>query len=84
MPGLEVTFTTAREIERIRKDFRADRYGHNDALGFQPSWGRIVYLAHAKGYVMVRRPGAKPFVIPEKLWRSFRPWAEHTANKGSS
>ncbi len=30
--------------------------------------GRLRYMAHAKGYVMVRRPGCIPFVMDEKDW----------------
>lgn len=51
-----------------------DRLGHNDPSGQPPTIGRITYLAHAKGYVMARRPGCTPFVISEKLWRSFPYW----------
>lgn len=52
--------------------FTADRYGHNGSHA--PMYGRIIYMAHAKGYVMARRPRAVPFVISEKLWRSFPEW----------
>lgn len=30
--------------------------------------GRVRYLAHAKGYVMARRPACMPFVVTEKEW----------------
>lgn len=65
---------TASEIETARKEFKADRYGHNNPTSIKPRLGRITYMAHAKGYVMARRPGAMPFVITEKLWRSFPLW----------
>lgn len=50
--------------------FKKDRYGGMHA---HPSAhrGRLTYMVHAKGYVMVRRPGRMPFVIAEKLWLSF-------------
>lgn len=50
---------TASEIERERLDFKRDRYKGT----------RVKYLAHAKGYVMVRKPRAAPFVMTEKEWR---------------
>lgn len=30
--------------------------------------GRVKYMTHAKGYVMVRKPGAVPFVLSQKEW----------------
>lgn len=50
--------------------FKADRYG---GVSSHPAANRsrLTYMAHAKGYVMVRRPGCIPFVISEKLWLSF-------------
>jgi hypothetical protein len=54
----------------LDKDFRRDRFGHNN-VGAEPHLSRITYLASAKGYVMARRPGATPFVIPAALWSSF-------------
>lgn len=60
------------------KDFRRDRYGHNGRTS-QPAFGRITYLAHAKGYVMARRPHCTPFIISETLWRSFAFWNRETA-----
>jgi hypothetical protein len=53
-------------------EIKADRFGNNGIPG-SPST-RLVYLAHGKGYVMCRRPGAMPFVVTEKLWLSFPPW----------
>ena len=52
-----------------RKNFLADRWGHNGF--YEPTYSRVIYMAHAKGYVMARRPRCTPFVISEKLWRSF-------------
>ena len=53
-----------------RDPFKQDRYGgaHSHPSA---SRGRLTYMVHAKGYVMVRRPGRIPFVITEKLWLSF-------------
>lgn len=31
-------------------------------------WGRIRFMARASGYVMVRRPVARPYVLREKEW----------------
>lgn len=59
---LEGGTMTAKPID---KDFRHDRLG---------TAGRITYMAHGKGYVMARHPGAIPFAIPEALWRSFPYW----------
>lgn len=56
-----------------RQAFKADREGHNAEGTFV---SRITYLAHAKGYVMARRPGCRPFVITEALWRSFPLWTK--------
>ncbi len=67
---------TASEIEQERLAFKADRYGHNGNGSPDSHLGRITYLCHTQGYVMARRPGAMPFVISERLWRSFRPWKE--------
>lgn len=66
------TIKTGREIEQERLEFKADRIGHNDGgpiARSNPS--RTTYMAHAKGWVMVRHPGCRPFLITEKLWRSF-------------
>lgn len=51
---------------RERADFvRARRY----------TLGRITYLAHGKGHVMVRYRGAAPFCLYEKEWRKL-PFAD--------
>lgn len=58
-----------------QRKFRRDRYGHNHNTGTgEPHWSRITYLAHAKGYVMARRPGCIPFVLTEKQWLEFAYW----------
>jgi hypothetical protein len=54
-----------------REAFQRDRYGHNNPVAYKPHFSRITYMCHTKGYVMARRPGCTPFVIPEKLWLSF-------------
>lgn len=56
-----------------REAFQRDRYGHNNPYPapYKPHFSRIIYMCHAKGHVMARRPGCPPFVIPEKLWLSF-------------
>lgn len=69
----DIALRTASEIEGERLAFKAARYGHN-GHGEKPHFGRIAYMAHAKGWVMARHPGAVPFVISEKLWLSFVPW----------
>lgn len=76
MFGKEHTMTvveirTAAEIEAERKAFKADRVGHNGSLIGAKHPRRLIYLAHAKGYVMARHPHCIPFVITESLWRSF-------------
>lgn len=79
-----MTIRTASEIESERKAFKADRYGHNNSLSAaEPPWGRITYLAHAKGYVMARRPGCTPFVLSEEMWKSFNLWAAVNGEHGS-
>lgn len=50
------------------------RYGHNHSSLPEQAWTKITYMAHAKGYVMVRRPGCTPFVISEKQWLEFPIW----------
>lgn len=57
---------------QARREFEADRWGHNNPRGQEPTYGRIKYMTHAGGYVMARRPHCMPFVISEKLWRSFQ------------
>jgi hypothetical protein len=61
---LRKTFTMRGEdlkrAFREEAEFKADR---SDAHG------TLRYMAHANGYVMVRRPGRLPFVLPEKEWR---------------
>jgi hypothetical protein len=64
----------------VALNLKADRWGHNGVVN--PCWGRITYIAHAKGYVMARRPRAVPFVITEKLWNSFPLWDEQRAASG--
>lgn len=51
------------------QEFRRDRVGTNGYPGARPS--RVTYMAHAKGYVMVRHPGCSPFTVTEKEWRAF-------------
>lgn len=55
------------------KDFDTrPRYGHNfSSVKFL---SKVTYMAHAKGYVMARRPGCTPFVITEKQWLNFPIW----------
>ena len=64
--------------------FTADRFGHNYNLGTAfhgpPVLPKIKYLAHAKGYVMARRPGCMPFVITEKQWLEMPLWSAKTRN----
>lgn len=40
-------------------DYRADRADEH---------GRLRYVASGSGYVMARRPGAAPRVLPEEVW----------------
>ena len=54
--GLDHALDQAGEPSRFKHDRSKD--------------GRIVYMAHAKNYVMVRRPGCVPFVLTEKEWRT--------------
>lgn len=68
------TLRTAYEIEVERLTFKHDRKGHNYAMGSEPFLSRITYMVHAKGYVMCRHPGCRPFVITEKQWREFPLW----------
>ena len=60
--------TTGSKLKR--GDFMHDRLGHN-GRGPDPKSSRITYMAHAKGWVMVRHPGCIPFAITEKDWLSF-------------
>lgn len=70
---VEHQIKTTNVLRRERLDFMRDRFGHNDPP-FNPQFGRITYLAHAKGFVMARRPGCRPFAISEARWRSFTFW----------
>lgn len=56
---VQLACKTTTELRREQADFRRDRYEN----------GRLRYLAHADGYVMVRRPHAVPYVIRESKWR---------------
>jgi hypothetical protein len=59
--------------------FAADRFGHNynpgAAFHGPPVLSKIKYMAHAKGYVMAKRPGRTPFVITEKQWLEMPLWS---------
>lgn len=68
------TKKAAAKAFREQNNFTSDRLGHNNPTSIEPSLGRITYMTSAKGYVMARRPGCLPFVITEKLWRSFPLW----------
>lgn len=46
-----------------RFDGRRWHYGDLD-----PGHTRMRLMARAKGYIMVRKPGAMPFVLTEKEW----------------
>ena len=48
-----------RQLQEER-EFKTDRYYN----------GRLRYMAHADGYVMVRYPRAVPIVMTEKAWRA--------------
>lgn len=69
--------------ERERRDFKRDRVGTNGNPSAKPA--RIIYMARAKDYVMVRHPGCIPFAIREREWLSFplwqRPLREHPRAK---
>lgn len=67
-----MTLRTAREIEDERLAFKAARIGHNDGGPIaRANPTKLTYLAHGKGYVMVRHPNCQPFAITEALWLSF-------------
>lgn len=53
---------------QVDRDFRRDRVGAPRGSD-RPS--RVTYMAHGKGWVMIRRPGAAPFTITEKEWLAF-------------
>lgn len=72
--SITATGAQLREAHRERREFEADRYGHNNAPVLNQHWSRVKYMCHADGYVMARRPRCTPFVISEKLWRSFALW----------
>lgn len=75
---LSLSVKPTRVLIRERSDFIRDRYGHNHnpaALAHgQPVLSKISYMAAAKGYVMVLRPGCLPFVLTEKQWLDFPMW----------
>jgi hypothetical protein len=54
------------------REFKRDRIGHNGNPGSRAS--RTTYMAHGKGYVMVRHPGSMPFTVTEKEWLAFPFW----------
>ena len=61
-----------------RPDFDTrPRHGHNFNYGGGVKYlSKVTFMANAKGYVMVRRPGCMPFVITEKQWLEFPLWSE--------
>jgi hypothetical protein len=60
----EMKGSDLKEAFRARREFEADR-----------NWnGLLKYMAHADGYVMVRRLRALPFVLSEKSWRDLPAW----------
>ena len=63
-----------------RGDFMHDRIGTNGHPAARPS--RVTYLAHGKGWVMVRHPGCIPFAITEDAWLSF-PFYQKPTDTGS-
>lgn len=75
---IEVSLKTTRTIRRERLDFMRDRNGHN---GCGRS-SRTTYMAHAKGWVLVRHPGCIPFAVTEREWRSFPYWEPLADIKG--
>jgi hypothetical protein len=56
---IELSLKTTRVRRREHLDFTRDRAA--------PS-GRTTYMAHGRGYVMVRHPGCTPFIVNEKDW----------------
>ena len=40
----------------------------------QDKHGRLEIMGHARGYVMVRRSGAMPFVMTVKEWLALPEW----------
>lgn len=67
----DLVLKKANEIETERKAFKADRIYDR---------GRITYMAHGKGYVMVRYPGCIPFAISEKEWQVLPPYVKAALN----
>lgn len=54
------------------------RYGHtHSSSASRAIWTKITYMAHAKGYVMARRPGCEPFILTENQWAAFPFYDEH-------
>lgn len=39
--------------------------------GYKGAAGPVRYMAAAEGYVMVRRPGCAPFIVPVTHWNSW-------------
>lgn len=71
MTSERVELRKAAEIEGERREFKADRGGPG---------GRVTYIAHGRGYVMIRRPGCVPFVVTEDDWRSRPLWNKPPAH----
>lgn len=62
---IEVSARDLKAAWREAQEFEADRH---------PSSGRTTYMAHGKGYVLVRHPGCIPFVVTEAEWRAMPLW----------
>lgn len=46
----------------------------------QDGGGRIDLMAHARGWVMVRRPGCVPFCMKATEWLALPPWEKPHAD----
>lgn len=63
---------------RIWKDMvkHAPRFDQRPRAKGAGALGRVSYMSHASGYVMVRRPGCIPFVLTEKEWLALPLWEQ--------
>jgi hypothetical protein len=58
--GREGRGREGKDMRTLAKgDFARDRFDEH---------GRITYMCHTRGWVMVRRPGSIPFTMMEKEW----------------
>lgn len=64
------------DARQAPKSYDGKRWHYSDLSATRD---RIVLMARASGYVMVRKPGCMPFVMGEKEWLAMPLWQDGAA-----